>query len=87
VSVNLAQVDAVVTDSHGNHVAGLARDDFKVYLDDKPQRITAFPLISAAPVASAASGTPASGKSCSSNTPMALTPGGRATRLRDFRSA
>ena len=40
VSVNLVQIDAVVTDSKGRHIAGLGPDDFEVLEDGKPQRIT-----------------------------------------------
>jgi hypothetical protein len=28
VSVTLVQLDAVVTDAHGNHISGLGKDDF-----------------------------------------------------------
>jgi VWFA-related protein len=62
VSVTLVQVDAVVTDAHGNHVPGLGRDDFEVYLDGKPQHITAFNFISGAPSASVATSEPAKAK-------------------------
>lgn len=39
VSVGLVQVDAVVTDSHGQPVASLQKDDFRILLDGKPQPI------------------------------------------------
>ncbi len=42
VSVNLVQVDAVVTDSKGRYVTDLGADDFEVTEDGKPQRITNF---------------------------------------------
>ncbi|HEY4087944.1 MAG TPA: VWA domain-containing protein, partial [Bryobacteraceae bacterium] len=42
VSVDLVQVDAVVTDSQGHHVAGLKPEDFQILEDGKPQKITAF---------------------------------------------
>jgi VWFA-related protein len=42
VSVDLVQMDAVVTDSQGHHVAGLKPEDFRILEDGKPQRITAF---------------------------------------------
>jgi VWFA-related protein len=42
VSVNLVQIDAVVTDSKGRHVSGLRREDFEVFEDGKPQKISNF---------------------------------------------
>ncbi len=39
VSVNLVQVDAIVTDSHGKPVPGLTGKDFRILLDGKPQTI------------------------------------------------
>ncbi len=39
VTVNLVQVDATVTDSHGNPVPDLNASDFRVLLDGKPQEI------------------------------------------------
>ena len=47
VTVNLVQVDAVVTDSHGKPVSDLKPDDFQVLLDGKPQRIAVFNFIEA----------------------------------------
>src|SRR5215472_11329521 len=40
VSVNLVQVDATVTDSHGNPVSDLTTADFQILLDGKPQKVT-----------------------------------------------
>jgi VWFA-related protein len=39
ISVNLVQVDATVTDSHGKPVSGLTAADFQILLDGKPQEI------------------------------------------------
>ncbi len=39
VTVNLVQVDATVTDSHGNPVPDLKAGDFRVLLDGKPQEL------------------------------------------------
>ena len=39
VSVNLVQVDATVTDSHGKPVPGLMREDFEILLDGKPEEV------------------------------------------------
>jgi len=48
VTVNLVQVDAVVTDSKGNQVTNLTADDFLLLQDGKPQKITHFSYISTA---------------------------------------
>ncbi|HXJ95756.1 MAG TPA: VWA domain-containing protein [Terriglobia bacterium] len=45
VSVNLVQVDATVTDSHGKPVPGLTSDDFQILLDGKPQKISSCSFI------------------------------------------
>src|SRR5689334_3753557 len=48
VTVNLVQVDAVVTDSKRKQVTDLTADDFQVLQDGKPQKITHFSYISTA---------------------------------------
>jgi VWFA-related protein len=48
VTVNLVQVDAVVTDSKGNQITNLTADDFLLLQDGKPQKITHFSYISTA---------------------------------------
>ena len=40
--VELINVNATVTDQNGHFVAGLRREDFRVYQDDQPQEITHF---------------------------------------------
>jgi VWFA-related protein len=45
VSVDLVQVDAVVTDKKGRPVDDLTVDDFIVLQDGKPQKITSFSMI------------------------------------------
>jgi VWFA-related protein len=47
VTVNMVQVDAVVTDSHGKPVSDLKADDFQMLLDGKPQAIAAFDFVEA----------------------------------------
>src|SRR5262245_50749663 len=42
VTVDLVQVDAVVTDSKGRHVPDLKREDFEILEDGKPQKVTHF---------------------------------------------
>ena len=49
VTVNLVQVDAVVTDSKGNQVTDLTANDFQLFQDGKQQKITHFSYISTAP--------------------------------------
>src|ERR1035438_2163326 len=49
VTTTLVQVDAVVTDSKGNYVTDLTADDFAVYDDGRPQKITNFSYISVTP--------------------------------------
>jgi VWFA-related protein len=48
VTVNLVQVDAVVTDSHGNHVTDLSPSDFELLLDGKPQTLKVFDFVNVA---------------------------------------
>lgn len=43
--VDLVQVDAIVTDSRGNHIGGLKPENFEVYQDGKPQKIIHFSYI------------------------------------------
>jgi VWFA-related protein len=49
VSVDLVQVDAVVTDKKGKHVTGLTADDFQVFEDGKQQEITHFAWVNDQP--------------------------------------
>jgi VWFA-related protein len=49
ITVNLVQVDAVVTDAKGRHVTGLGKDDFEILQDGKPQKITSFSYVSTVP--------------------------------------
>ena len=45
VTVNLVQVDAVVTDSKGRQVTDLKPEDFEIVEDGRPQKITNFSYI------------------------------------------
>ena len=54
VNVNLVQMDATVTDSHGNSVDTLKPEDFEILQDGKPQKITNFSFISTRPAAAPA---------------------------------
>jgi VWFA-related protein len=46
VEVSVTNVDVVVTDSKGNRVTGLTRDEFEVFQDNVPQTITNFYAVS-----------------------------------------
>jgi len=46
ITVNLVQVDAVVTDAKGHLVNGLKKEDFVILQDGKPQVITNFSYVS-----------------------------------------
>ena len=45
VTSTLVQVDAVVTDSKGRHVTDLKPEDFQVFEDGKPQKLTGFSYV------------------------------------------
>src|SRR4051794_4260856 len=49
VTVTLVQVDAVVTDSSGRHIADLGPRDFELLQDGEPQKITYFSYIPGPP--------------------------------------
>ena len=46
ITVNLVQVDAVVSDSKGKQVIDLEAKDFEILQDGKPQKITHFSYVS-----------------------------------------
>lgn len=48
ITVNLVQVDAVVTDSKGHQVTNLRPEDFEILEDGRPQTITNFSYIAVA---------------------------------------
>lgn len=54
ISTNLVQIDVIVTDGKGNHVAGLKPEDFTVEVDGKQHPISFFQRIAPASPASAA---------------------------------
>jgi VWFA-related protein len=54
ITVNLVQVDAVVTDSNGRAVTSLEAKDFEILQDGKPQKITHFAYIPTLPAQPAA---------------------------------
>ncbi|MGO4880262.1 MAG: VWA domain-containing protein [Bryobacteraceae bacterium] len=58
VTTTLVQVDAVVTDSKGHYVTDLTADDFAMFEDGKPQKITNFSYVNVGSPAPAAPQTP-----------------------------
>ena len=53
ITVDLVQIDAVVTDSKGRHVPDLRPEDFEILQDGRRQKITAFSYIRTQPAAAA----------------------------------
>ena len=49
ISVTLVQVDAVVVDDKGRAVTDLSREDFEIFADGRPQRISNFSYIATQP--------------------------------------
>src|SRR5688572_21404221 len=49
ISTNLIQLDATVTDSKGNVIRDLTRDDFEVYENGRKQSISGFNFLSHSP--------------------------------------
>lgn len=45
VDVNIVNVDVTVTDRHGNPVMNLTKDDFDIFEDGKPMKVTNFYVI------------------------------------------
>ena len=43
--MDFVDIDAVVTDERGNFVAGLAKEDFELFEEGKPQEIGAFSVV------------------------------------------
>src|SRR5438105_2958741 len=61
VEVHVVNVDVSVTDKSGRPVLGMTKDDFEIFEDGRPQRVSNFSVVSGgAPPPSAASATPAS---------------------------
>lgn len=76
VTTTVVQVDAVVTDSKGHYITDLTADDFTVYDDGKPQKITNFSYVQVgphAPVGAKPAGKP-SGKSAPALAPTPAAP-------------
>jgi VWFA-related protein len=71
LSVELVQVDAVVTDKKGKRVTDLRPEDFEVFEDGRPQQITYFSYVNV-PTSSAASGPPEPGAGAAPGPPTHL---------------
>lgn len=59
ITVNLVQIDAVVTDSKGHQVTNLEPKDFEVSEDGHPQKITNFSYVTLQPAPASAPRSPA----------------------------
>ncbi|MET0645019.1 MAG: VWA domain-containing protein [Pyrinomonadaceae bacterium] len=58
ITTSLVQTDVVVTDRDGRQVTDLKAEDFEILENGKPQNITNFSYVSAAPAAAPAAGAP-----------------------------
>jgi VWFA-related protein len=58
ITTSLVQLDAVVVDKDGRQVTDLRAEDFEVFEDDKPQRVTNFAYVSTAAAATPREGAP-----------------------------
>lgn len=45
VTVDLVEIDAVVTDSRGKHITDLSSTDFEILLDGEPQKLRVFEIV------------------------------------------
>lgn len=50
ITTNLVQIDVVVTNDKGQLVTDLQQDDFELYEDNRPQKITNFSFVPIAPI-------------------------------------
>lgn len=62
ITTNLVQLDAVVLDKHGKQVVDLKPEDFQIFEDGKPQKITNFSYVASETPASLAAATTAATK-------------------------
>src|SRR5215468_5941006 len=70
--VELVQLDVVVTDAAGKLVRDLARDDFEVLEDGKPQRLAQFLVVTRAAASAPATAPPPTGETTAPG--MTVTP-------------
>ena len=74
ISVNLVQVDAVITDSDGKQVTDLSAEDFEIYEDNRPQQIVNFSYVSKTPLTTPAAKPPAVASGSKTATPAPPVP-------------
>src|SRR5262249_47901932 len=74
ISVTLVQVDAMVTNGRGEHVSDLKQSDFELLEDGRPQHITNFSYVRAAPASAGAVPAPIAGKPTGPAPPVNLKP-------------
>ncbi|MFN2512005.1 MAG: VWA domain-containing protein [Pyrinomonadaceae bacterium] len=55
ITTNLVQIDAVVTDRRGQHIGDLGVEEFEVFEDGRPQKISNFSYVSVQPESNARS--------------------------------
>jgi VWFA-related protein len=58
ITTNLIQIDAVVVDKNGKPITDLSAEDFEIFENDKPQKITNFSFITVEPAPTAIAETP-----------------------------
>src|SRR5260370_10020397 len=75
ITVNLVQVDAIVTDAKGRQVTDLESRDFELFQDGEPQQITHFSYVSTGnfrPTARAENNAPATSLATPPSTPSPI---------------
>jgi VWFA-related protein len=85
VTVDLVQVDAVVTDSQGRHVTGLKPEDFEILEDGKPQKITHFSYVPGTAMPGGLPPVNPARQRPTGKTPEAIPPPARALRPKEVR--
>ncbi|HMG76164.1 MAG TPA: VWA domain-containing protein [Pyrinomonadaceae bacterium] len=74
ITTNLVQIDAAVTDKKGKAVTDLKVEDFEVYEDGRPQKITNFSFVSVGSSTPSAAASPASAAARRQSEPVAPVP-------------
>jgi VWFA-related protein len=69
ITVNLVQVDVIVTDRDGHQVTNLRPEDFEIFEDSRPQKITHFSYVSTDAPAAPANADASAARVASANTP------------------
>ena len=74
ITTNLVQIDAAVTDKKGKAVTDLKVEDFEVYEDGRPQKITNFSFVSVGSSTPSAAASPSSAAARRQSEPVAPVP-------------